>query len=75
MARHAGRRHQMGAVVRSAVVHIDLPRPRDFKMMSSPEAYGYKRMAMEILHEEAMKSFVDQAGASGFMEAYSKANA
>ena len=42
-------------------------------MMSSPEAYEYKRTAMEILHEEAMKSFTDQAGASGFMEAYAKA--
>lgn len=57
------------------IIDIDLPRPRDFTMMSSPEAYKYKREAMEILHEEAMKSFVDQAGASGFMEAYSKANA
>ncbi len=52
------------------VIDIDLPRPRDFKMMSSPEAYAYKREAMEILHEEAMKSFADQTGASDFMEAY-----
>ena len=55
------------------VIDINLPRPRDFKMMSSPEAYEYKRTAMEILHEEAMKSFADQAGASGFMEAYAQA--
>ncbi|MGI9463474.1 MAG: ABC transporter ATP-binding protein [Aestuariivirgaceae bacterium] len=55
------------------VIDIDLPRPRDFKMMSSPEAYEYKRAAMEILHEEAMKGFIDQTGASGFMEAYAKA--
>ena len=55
-----------------AIIEIDLPRPRDFKMLSSPEAYAYKREAMEILHEEAMKSFVDPAGASGFMEAYAK---
>ena len=38
------------------VIDIDLPRPRDFKMMSTPEAYRYKSEAMEILHEEAMKS-------------------
>jgi len=40
-----------------AVIDIKLPRPRDFKMMSSPEAFAYKREAMEILHEEALKSF------------------
>ena len=55
------------------VIDIELPRPRDFKMMSSPEAYRYKAEAMEILHEEAMKSFADTASASGFMEVYTKA--
>ena len=35
-----------------AVIDIELPRPRDFKMLSSPEAYRYKSQAMEILHEE-----------------------
>ncbi|NNF79678.1 MAG: ABC transporter ATP-binding protein, partial [Rhizobiales bacterium] len=55
------------------IIDIELPRPRDFKMMSSPEAYRYKSEAMEILHEEAMKSFADTASASGFMEAYAKA--
>lgn len=55
------------------VIDIKLPRPRDFKMMSSPEAYRYKSEAMEILHEEAMKSFADTASASGFMEVYTKA--
>ena len=54
------------------VIDIELPRPRDFKMMSSPEAYRYKSEAMEILHEEAMKSFADSASASGFMEVYAK---
>lgn len=54
------------------VIDIDLPRPRDFKMMSSPEAYRYKSEAMEILHEEAMKSFSDSANTSGFMEAYAR---
>lgn len=39
------------------VIDIKLPRPRDFKMMSSPEAFAYKREALEILHEEALKSF------------------
>ncbi len=44
------------ATVRT-VIDIDLPRPRDYKMLSSAKAYEYKRQAMEILHEEAMKSF------------------
>jgi NitT/TauT family transport system ATP-binding protein len=39
------------------VIDIKLPRPRDFHMLSSPEAFEYKRQTMEILHEEAMKSF------------------
>jgi NitT/TauT family transport system ATP-binding protein len=40
-----------------AVIDIDLPRPRHYQVMSSPEAFDYKREAMEILHEEAMRSF------------------
>ena len=39
------------------IIDIELPRPRDFHMLSSREAYEYKKQAMEILHEEAMKSF------------------
>ncbi len=53
-------------------IHIDLPRPRDFHMLNSPEAYQYKATALEILHEEAMKSFKsDQtAQSSGLIEAF-----
>lgn len=39
------------------VIEIELPRPRHYTMLSSPEAFAYKRDAMAILHEEAMKSF------------------
>ena len=39
------------------IINVDLPRPRDFHMMSSPEAFAIKREALDILHEEAMKSF------------------
>ena len=57
------------------IIPIELPRPRDFHMLGSPEAYNYKREAMEILHEEAMKSFSRQAGAQNdFLEAYGKRN-
>mgnify|MGYP001374689047 CR=1 FL=1 len=40
-----------------AVIDVKLPRPRDFRMLSSPEAFEYKRQALAILHEEAMRSF------------------
>ena len=40
-----------------AVIDIDLPRPRHYQVLSSPEAFEYKRAAMEILHQEAMRSF------------------
>ena len=39
------------------VIPVPLPRPRRFEMMSSPEAYRIKQEALEILHEEAMRSF------------------
>ena len=40
-----------------AVIEIPLPRPRQFEMMKSPEVFEIKRQALEILHDEAMKSF------------------
>jgi len=55
-----------------AVIEIDLPRPRDFNMLSSPEVYEYKRQAMEILHEEALKSFKPSGTQADFVEAYSR---
>ncbi len=54
-----------------AVIDIDLPRPRELGMMSSPEAYAHKREAMEILHEEAMRSFGAEQQ-SDFLQAYAK---
>ena len=53
------------------IIPIELPRPRDYKMLSSPEAFDYKREAMEILHEEAMRSFKGSAG-SEIAAAYAK---
>jgi NitT/TauT family transport system ATP-binding protein len=46
------------------LIEIDLPRPRHYQMLSSPEAYQYKRRAMEILHQEAMRSFKPSGGAN-----------
>jgi NitT/TauT family transport system ATP-binding protein len=54
------------------LMQIDLPRPRNLDMLSSPEAYEYKRHAMEILHEEALKSFKGTDTSSDFLEAYSR---
>ena len=54
------------------IIEIKLERPRTFDMLSTPEAFTYKRQAMEILHEEALKSFKRTGGQSDFVDAYSK---
>jgi NitT/TauT family transport system ATP-binding protein len=59
------------ATVRS-VIAIDLPRPRTYAMLGSAKAFEYKREALDILHQEAMKSFKKGGGQSDFLEAYAK---
>jgi NitT/TauT family transport system ATP-binding protein len=56
------------------VIDIELERPRDFHMLSSSEAYRYKSEAMEILHEEALKSFAGSEAQSDFIQAYERMN-
>lgn len=56
------------------VIDIELERPREFQMLSSAEAYAYKRAAMEILHEEALKGFRTSGAQSDFVEAYAARN-
>lgn len=56
------------------VIDIELDRPRNFHMLSSTEAYEYKREAMEILHEEALRSFKGSDTQSDFVEAYAHMN-
>ena len=54
------------------VIDIELPRPREFSMLGSRQAYEYKRAALELLHEEAMKNFTEeQTVQSGLIEAIS----
>ncbi|MDR1777580.1 MAG: ABC transporter ATP-binding protein [Desulfovibrio sp.] len=54
------------------IMNVDLPRPRDFSVMGSSEYLNIKREALELLHEEAMKSFASGAvNAADFLEAYS----
>ena len=55
-----------------AVIDIKLPRPRDFRMLSSPEAFEYKRQALAILHEEAMRSFKNAGPQSDFAQAMTR---
>ena len=56
------------------IIDIKLPRPRDFHQLTSSEAFDYKREAMELLHEEALKGFKGAAGESQkkFMESFTK---
>lgn len=54
------------------VMEISLPRPRDFHMLNSTEAFDYKREAMELLHEEALKGFKGAGAGSDIREAYAK---
>ena len=56
------------------VIEIELDRPRNFHMLSSAEAYEYKREAMEILHEEALRSFKSTGTQSDFVAAFSSRN-
>ncbi|MTJ93833.1 MAG: ABC transporter ATP-binding protein [Desulfovibrio sp.] len=55
------------------IIEVNLPRPRNFSIMGSPEYLEIKREALELLHEEAMKSFATGAvNAADFLEAYSQ---
>lgn len=50
------------------VIDIKLPRPRHYSMLNSQEAYDYKRDAMSILHDEAMRSFKSTGVSSDFTD-------
>jgi len=55
------------------IIEVELPRPREFGLMASPEYLDIKREALELLHEEAMKSFATGAvNAADFLDAYSQ---
>ena len=41
-------------------IMVDLPRPRDYRLLASPEFLRLKSQAVEAVHEEAVKAF--QAG-------------
>ena len=55
------------------VIEVPLPRPREFTVMATPAYLDIKREALELLHEEAMKSFAaGTVNAADFLEAYSQ---
>jgi NitT/TauT family transport system ATP-binding protein len=54
------------------IIDVKLPRPRDFHMISSREGFEYKRAALAILHEEAVRGFSQSGKSRDFAEAFSK---
>lgn len=53
------------------VINVDLPRPRSMAMLMEDKANQYKLEALNILHEEAMRSFTGgSSAASDFLSAY-----
>jgi len=55
------------------IIEVDLPRPRQFNMLTSKQYQDCKHEALELLHEEAMKSFASGAvNAADFLEACSQ---
>ena len=55
------------------VIEVRLPRPRQFSMLTSKQYQVCKQEALELLHEEAMKSFAAGAlNAADFLEAYAQ---
>jgi NitT/TauT family transport system ATP-binding protein len=56
------------------ILTIDLPRPREFHALTSREYLDYKREALEILHEEAMRAFASgsRVAVADFLEAYAE---
>ena len=54
------------------LIDIKLPRPRELHMLNGSQAYEYKREAMELLHEEALKSFKRDGAQDDFMRAFAK---
>jgi NitT/TauT family transport system ATP-binding protein len=56
------------------ILNIDLPRPRELHVLTSDEYLNYKKEALEILHEEAMRAFASgsRVAVTDFLEAYAE---
>ena len=53
------------------VLHIALERPRTFAMLTSDACAVYRQEALDLLHEEALRSFAGgSVGAADFVQAY-----
>ncbi|WP_440708107.1 ABC transporter ATP-binding protein [Herbiconiux sp. YIM B11900] len=44
-------------------LEIELPRPRELSLVTSPEFVAYEEQLIEVLHEESRKAFAQQNGA------------
>jgi len=54
-------------------LEVHLPRPREFSMLTSRKYQECKQEALELLHEESMKSFATGAvNAADFLDAYAQ---
>lgn len=38
------------------IINVDLPRPRDYMIRTSPEFMAYKKQAMQLIHDESIKA-------------------
>jgi len=56
------------------ILNIDLPRPRELHVLTSNEYLNYKKEALEILHEEAMRAFAtgSRVAVADFLDAYAE---
>ncbi len=54
------------------VLSINLPRPRNRDILLSAKACAYKREALELLYEEALKNFQREGKPDDFLDAYAK---
>ncbi|HXZ36514.1 MAG TPA: ABC transporter ATP-binding protein [Thermodesulfobacteriota bacterium] len=56
------------------ILDINLPRPRELKVLTSDEYLDYKKQALEILHVEAMRAFAtgSRLAVADFLEAYAE---
>ena len=40
------------------IITVDLPRPRNYRLLATPRYGELKQEALEAIHEEALKAFV-----------------
>jgi NitT/TauT family transport system ATP-binding protein len=51
------------------LISVDLPRPRDYRLLSTPRYGDLKEEALDAIHEEALKAFRGRGARAGMMAA------